>query len=108
MENFKDEDGGLTLDDVKKLYAAEEPKPALSIDDYADALRMQIDVRRAELRRIRASRSTMTGRMIRLIRWAATPKRNKPASIPGIGLELALVGLHVVIGVGHLMLTLRG
>ena len=107
MENFTDE-SGITREDIARLSTQEEPKSALTVDDYADALRMQIDVRRAELRRIRASRSTMTGRIIRLIRWAATPKRNKPASIPGIGLELGLIGFHVMIGVGHLILVIRG
>lgn len=105
MENFS-VDGGLTLDDIKKLYATNEPEPVQDIDDYADGLRMQIDVRKAELRRIRSKRSTFFGRSVGLIRWAAKPKKNKPQVIPGPGLEFALFGIHLVLLAGHFMLSL--
>lgn len=107
MENFKEE-GVLTLADIKRLYGEEQPEQRFRIDDYADELQMQIDVHRAELRRIRARRSTMVGRLVRLVRWAAEPKGNKPRSIPGAGLELAIIGLHVMIGLGHVVLYIRG
>ena len=108
MDTAVPHEGGLTFDDVKRLYAEPKPEPTATIDDYADYLRHGIDCSRAELRRIRAKRSTMIGRFVRLIRWASTPKTNKPHRIPGVGLEAALIGLHVMIGVGHIVLILRG
>ncbi|QDT38399.1 hypothetical protein [Stratiformator vulcanicus] len=45
----------------------------------------------------------------RLVRWAARPlSKFRPQILPGSELELVVFGLHMVIGVGHLVLLFRG
>lgn len=107
MENLTD-DGVLTRDVIANLFATDQLKHVASIDEYAAALRMQIEVRRAELKRIRSQRSTILGRFIRLIRWALKPWKMKFISVPELGLHSALVGIHVAIGIGHLLFNFQG
>jgi len=46
---------------------------------------------------------------VRVSQWAARPlSKFKSQIIPGVGLEVALIGLHLVIGLGHLVLYFRG
>ena len=107
MENLTD-DGVLTRDVIANMFATDQLRHVTSIDEYADALRMQIDVRRAELRRIRSQRSTMSGRLTRLVRWALKPCKLKFGFLPEVGLHSVLIGTHVAIGIGHLLFSFRG
>ncbi len=46
-------------------------------------------------------------RYVRLIRWLNEPRKKQPYR-HGIGLELSILGLFILIGIGHLVLFLRG
>ena len=46
-------------------------------------------------------------RYVRLIRWLNEPRKKQPYR-HGIGLELSMLGLFILIGIGHLVLFFRG
>jgi len=47
-------------------------------------------------------------RYLGLVEWLDPPTRNKPKNVLGIGLEFSLIGIHVMIGIGHALLWFRG
>jgi hypothetical protein len=95
------------LEQYKTAFANRESKPTFDVDEYADFLLMEIGLRRAELRRIRARRSNLIGRLVRLGRWAGKPNKSKPRLIPGLGFEMILIGFHVTLITGHILLSLH-
>lgn len=110
MKNSTLATGSLTLDEIRRPISKERfEEQLMNYDEYAADLRNFIQVANSELQSISSRRSTFIGRLVRLIRWASEPTKKQQAHyIPGVGLELTLIGLFLMFGVGSTVLLLQG
>ena len=49
----------------------------------------------------------MLQRYVQLVDWLNAPRKKQPYR-PGIGLELSMIGLFILLGIAHLVVYLRG
>jgi hypothetical protein len=97
-----------------RIRPDESQVPHWLTDDYFDkqarllqAMKMSYELTNAEkrlARQMRPTRPSLISRLWKLIEWSAKPsQQGKPRSIPGVGLEMTVFGLFVVIGLANLL-----